>query len=107
MADARDLDRTGATARGLARGRVGAGGSSYDWLAAAIPASATAIVDLGCGNGYLLKRLAVARPAVRLIGVDRDRAELAAGRRRPVLAAAELLAAEAAALPLGDACADA
>lgn len=64
------------------------------------------VVDLGCGTGELLARLA---PVVgRVIGVDQEGAMLEAARRRLADApAVDLVEADLAALPLDDACADA
>jgi SAM-dependent methyltransferase len=95
----------GATTAAYARGRTAAGGSSYDALAAAIPVTATAVLDLGCGDGFLLERLA--RRDRILVGVDLSADELAVARARPALAAAALLHGRAAALPLATASLDA
>jgi SAM-dependent methyltransferase len=97
----------GITTAAYARGRIDGGGSSYDALAAAVPAAATAILDLGCGDGHLLAVLAGDRPDRALVGVDLSGEELALARARPGLAAA-LLQARADELPLApmslDAC---
>ncbi|WP_306214731.1 methyltransferase domain-containing protein [Actinoplanes sp. RD1] len=62
------------------------------------------VVDLGCGPGTDLGRLATAAPGVRVIGVDNDpRMLAAAGRRRPT---AELHKGDLHHLPLPGACAD-
>jgi ubiquinone/menaquinone biosynthesis C-methylase UbiE len=73
----------GATSQVLGGSRVSAT-SSYDLLvrtAETAPAGAT-ILDLACGDGYLLELLARARPDARLIGIDMSEAELVAARRR-------------------------
>lgn len=81
----------GVTALAFARGRTAAGGSSYDALAAEVPATAAAVIDLGCGCGYLLSRLRDRgfRPS-QLIGVDMSADELALARARSALAGVEL-----------------
>ncbi|HKE15447.1 MAG TPA: class I SAM-dependent methyltransferase, partial [Kofleriaceae bacterium] len=76
----------GATARAFARGRTGDGRSSYEVLAD-LARPGDRVLDLGCGDGFLLELL-VARghePAA-LRGVDLSPHELAAARRRPALA---------------------
>lgn len=57
--------------------------SSYAALAACVPDSQTpmTVLDLACGDGYLLKLLAdTQRPALRLIGVDMSQGELDVAR---------------------------
>lgn len=73
--------------------------SSYDWLAAALPAGARRGIDLACGDGPLLARLSVDHPATEWLGVDLSAGELALARRRLGLAT-PLLQARAQALPL-------
>ncbi|WP_010216505.1 class I SAM-dependent methyltransferase [Sphingomonas sp. PAMC 26621] len=59
------------------------GRDSYDWLADVIDYDATAsILDLACGSGVLLERLAGRNADVRLTGVDMSADELALARRR-------------------------
>lgn len=90
----------GITTRAYARGVTAGGGSSYDLLAAAVPAGAT-VLDLGCGDGYLLERLRARGFAPgSLIGVDLSPEELALARARERLAGTLLVAARAQALPL-------
>ena len=50
--------------------------SSYDLVAQAVPASAKTVLDVGCGDGFLMTKLRA--PDRRLIGVDLSTAELAA-----------------------------
>jgi SAM-dependent methyltransferase len=92
----------GATARAFARGRSGDGRSSYEILAdAARPGER--VLDLGCGDGFLLELL-VARghaPAA-LRGIDLSPHELAAARRRPALAGVALVCEPAQSLSAGD-----
>lgn len=60
-----------------------AGRDSYDWLAEAADGSAiTAVLDLACGSGVLLERLAGRIAHVRLTGVDMSVDELALARAR-------------------------
>lgn len=60
-----------------------------------------AIVDVGCGDGWLVRRLA-ARGAT-VVGVDPGAAALAAARAAPMVAAERYVGAAAEALPLPDA----
>lgn len=85
----------GATTRGFADARDGGGRSSYDRLAERVLAGDRGrgdIVDLGCGDGYLLERLRQRGvPAGRLVGIDMSAGELARARARPALAGVRLL----------------
>lgn len=76
--------------------------STYELLCSLVPTSSSSltVLDLACGDGYLLERIASLRkePA-HLIGVDISAGELAAGRRR-LGNAAELIEARAQTLPL-------
>jgi SAM-dependent methyltransferase len=96
----------GITTSAYARGHIDGRGSSYDALAAAVPAAATAVLDLGCGDGHLLALLAAGRRDRALVGVDVSAEELALARARPGLAAA-LLQARADELPVASASLDA
>ena len=59
------------------------GRDSYDWLADVIDCDATAsILDLACGSGVLLERLARRSADVRLAGMDMSADELALARQR-------------------------
>lgn len=97
----------GVTAAALARGRTADGRSSYDLLIDCVRPSQR-IVDLGCGDGYLLERL-VARGhhPDDLVGIDMSAEELDAARRREVLSAVSLYCGRAEHLPLADSCCDA
>lgn len=78
--------------------------SSYEVLASAVPhpASALQVLDLACGDGFLLSRLAArAEPLGGLCGVDLSAGELAAAAGR-VGASVGLARARAQALPLAD-----
>jgi SAM-dependent methyltransferase len=93
----------GVTTRAYARGRSPRG-SSYEILASVIPPAAT-ILDLGCGDGFLLELLRA--PPRRLIGLDLSAGELARARQRPTLADAALVRADARAIPVATASLDA
>jgi SAM-dependent methyltransferase len=67
-------------------------------------AEAQALVEVGCGPGALLERLAVLAPGARLVGVEPD-GELAALARERV-PQADVVAGDALALPLADASVD-
>lgn len=59
------------------------------------------VVDIGCGTGVLLGRLAATMPADRLVGIDLTPAMLVVARAR-LPAATTLQVARAEALPLSD-----
>jgi SAM-dependent methyltransferase len=69
----------------------------------AAPAPGEVVADVGCGNGAYLAELARRGSAWRVIGADLSAGMLAAARPR---SRAALMVADAAALPLGDGCAD-
>lgn len=58
------------------------------------------VLDVGCGDGYLLERVAERYPGAPLVGVDLSEAELALARER--LPDAELHRCRAQSLPLAD-----
>ncbi|MEU3464418.1 class I SAM-dependent methyltransferase [Streptomyces sp. NPDC006733] len=116
------------TPRSLSRGRDATGRSSYRLLSDLV-AGRSRVLDLGCGDGFLLEEIArgggappgaggdrVAPAAGRedaaaagtptggpaLTGVDLSPDDLALARRRPALAGATLLEARAQDLPLPD-----
>lgn len=68
---------------------------------ARLPGAPQTILDLACGDGYLLQVLASHFTHTRLIGIDMSPEELAAARDR-LGGRAELQLAHAAALPLED-----
>lgn len=86
----------GATRRAYARGRDPGGRSSYQRLADLSDFGAR-VLDLGCGDGYLLELLRLR--GARAVGVDRSGAELALARR----AGHRVVCADAVALPFADA----
>ena len=95
------------TSRAFSRGLVPGGGSSYDALVAAVPDGAAAVLDVACGDGYLLARMAERCPGAALFGIDMSEAELAEARRRPALSGATLARERAQRLSLGDSAVDA
>ncbi|WP_437729842.1 class I SAM-dependent methyltransferase [Sorangium sp. So ce1335] len=74
----------GATSEFFGPARTPEGGDSYDRLAALVPEGDDAVVlDLACGDGYLLERIGQRRGSrVRRIGLDLSADELAAAARR-------------------------
>jgi SAM-dependent methyltransferase len=98
----------GATSRSLAHGRTADGESSYDLLCNAAqqaPQNAT-VVDLACGDGYLLELVHDALPDSHLVGTDMSQVEIDAAKERLSDSQTELLVAYAQSLPLADASAD-
>jgi SAM-dependent methyltransferase len=96
----------GATSRSLAAGRLADGRSSYDLLAD-LARPGDRVLDLGCGDGWLLELLARrGHGAGRLCGLDLSADELAVARRRPALSGAALVLGRAQAAPLGDGAVD-
>jgi SAM-dependent methyltransferase len=65
----------------------GAGRSPYDWLAEALPAGVSTVVDLACGSGPVARLLA----GVRVVGVDQSAGELARASGLRVRATASAL----------------
>jgi len=100
----------GSTSAAFFPGRiVDDGRSSYAMLVddvADLPDAKT-VVDLGCGDGKLLELLAEQRPQLQLIGIDTSPEELALARVRNLPENVRLVEADAAAMPLDDASADA
>lgn len=44
--------------------------ASIDWILDSVPGGHCEVLDVGCGNGYLLSQIATARPEALLSGVD-------------------------------------
>lgn len=90
-------------------GRVaGDGRSSYELLVDdAVPARDGTILDLACGDGFLLAMLAHRYQCAQLIGVDISEPELDAARARELPSNVALVEARVEALPFADATIDA
>jgi ubiquinone/menaquinone biosynthesis C-methylase UbiE len=91
--------RPGQSPLHFGRGVTEEGGSSYEAIVRRIGA-ARCVLDLGCGDGYLLERIATTAPGRELIGVDMSAGELARARTRSALAGVELIEARAQAMPI-------
>lgn len=88
---------------------VGDGRSSYALLVddVAAPPGVKTVVDLACGDGYLIAMLAERFPSAQLVGVDMSPEELEFARNRGWGENVRLVEARADALPLADASVDA
>lgn len=95
----------GATGQALGNVAVRCGGrgfaSSYELLAAQVPADSKRVLDVACGDGVLLALIAARCPGARLAGIDMSAAELAAARTR-LGGQAELVECRAQQLPFAD-----
>lgn len=90
----------GATAAAFARGTIADGRSSYDLLAD-VARPGERVLDLGCGDGYLLERMIQRGHSAELLcGIDMSADELDAARGRPSLAGVRLSCERADALSL-------
>ncbi len=78
------------------------GHNSYEELVHKISGSPTTILDLACGDGYLVEKLAHRFPQSKYIGLDMSEGELAVARERNIPSAVEWIHGRAQALPLGD-----
>jgi SAM-dependent methyltransferase len=97
----------GVTSATLAHGRIAGNGSSYDLLAADLRhRSPQAILDVACGDGFLLELLAKHFPDARLFGIDVSEDELRLAQRR-LGSRAELRLGDAEGMPYADASFDA
>ncbi|MCE4053723.1 class I SAM-dependent methyltransferase [Pseudomonas sp. Au-Pse12] len=76
--------RPGTTPPAFAKLSLTGRGSSYDMLAATLTAQRpeARLLDLGCGDGFLLDLLAGHCPTARLLGVDMSATELEAAHTR-------------------------
>jgi SAM-dependent methyltransferase len=100
----------GAASSAFGYGRTeGDARSSYDLLVddAVALKHVTTVVDLACGDGYLLELLAGRLPSAQIIGIDMAPEELAIAHDRGLPESVRLVSARAEALPLPDASADA
>lgn len=89
----------GCTSDCMATGQTEAGLSSYELLAAEVN-SPGVVLDLACGDGFLLSLLS---PESRRIGLDMSEAELALAKQRPGL---ELILGNGREIPLNNASVD-
>lgn len=76
---------------------LGGGRTPYEWLARSVSASANVVLDLACGAGAMIERLA--RPGRTVIGLDRSESELEAAA---ALGRGPLVQAHASYLPFAD-----
>ncbi|MFE0028125.1 class I SAM-dependent methyltransferase [Amycolatopsis sp. NPDC059021] len=88
-----------ATVSAMGRGKTPDGRSSYEILRDHVEGHSR-VLDLGCGDGFLLELLAEAGHEVT--GVDLSNADLALARQRPSLADASLVEGRAQELPFSD-----
>jgi SAM-dependent methyltransferase len=92
----------GGTAKQFAAAEIeGHGRSSYELLVDDLegPSQLTALLDVACGDGYLLERIAERFPATELIGIDASPEELALARRRSMISKFQLVEGRADAMP--------
>jgi SAM-dependent methyltransferase len=87
------------TSGAMGHGQAPDGRSSYEIVRDRVKDHAR-VLDLGCGDGFLLELLAEAGHEVS--GIDLSAADLALARRRPSLAGAKLLEGRAQDLPFPD-----
>src|SRR5947209_3333694 len=75
---------SGATSAVFPFFRTADGSTSYDLVIHAVPRqhSALHLLDIGCGDGYLLERVNHSTPRSFLYGIDSSRGELVAAHRR-------------------------
>lgn len=76
--------RPGTTHPAFAALSIAGRGSSYAVLASIVDPETPSqtVLDIGCGDGYLLHLLAEQQPSLGLIGVDMSHTELSAARQR-------------------------
>lgn len=95
----------GCTPQAMSDGITTDGYSSYDLLTNLVPTESTkstTVLDLACGDGFLLERLFQrAQPGLRLVGVDMSDGELAVAKKR-LEDRVELHQGKAQAIPLPD-----
>lgn len=91
----------GCTSRAF--GQAEGGLTGYERLAVAVPDGVASLLDVGCGDGFLLAALAKGHPQAKLVGLDRSAGELAVARARLKGTSVALFQGSAAALPFPDA----
>lgn len=79
------LRNPGCTPRTMAFGRNAAGLSTYDLLVHEACIRGGAVLDLACGDGFLLARMKERRSDLSLTGIDLSEGELERARRQPAL----------------------
>ena len=89
----------GATSMVMSRPRDVSGRTSYELLVDAVPTVDGPVVDMACGDGFLIDALRRRRDLQHVIGVDLNTAELRAARQR-LGSGGALLRAKATALPV-------
>jgi SAM-dependent methyltransferase len=93
----------GCTTRAMAQAKTIDGHSSYDLMAAQCPVGAP-VVDLGCGDGYLLEQLVKkGHDPSMLVGIDRSPAEVSLAKGRSSLRGADIRVADGTASGLEEA----
>lgn len=97
-------DRECATERLLSRLHTVDGMTSYGRLSAVVCASgAREVLDVGCGDGALLRELLKAEPGLRVSGIDLSAREIERARvRLPADAVGDLIQGDATAIPFAD-----
>jgi SAM-dependent methyltransferase len=88
---------------------VGPGRSSYELLVEDLESlpNSKSLLDVACGDGYLLERIAERFPAAQIVGIDASREELALARGRSMTSKVGLVEARADAMPFDNAAFDA
>ena len=94
------LENPSCTPQAFVPGKTKDGATSYDVLITMIGGAEGRILDLACGDGFLLSRMvAWGREPEQLFGLDMSDGELKVARERTDLSAAQLTSGNARALP--------